>query len=228
MGKRAKVQVVTGFCEIPNHTRTTETYVELGNRLKGAMGVRSIQAFYYDIQDLWLTQFLQKLPPMEPPLKWAKSDNPAKNTLEYHCVQHQKVEWLAQAANMNQDVDTFVWLDYGIMHLPGMNGDYLTSFLDRIVKQDFAIPGCWPPCEIDDWENPCWRFCGSMLIVPRHDIHNLTKTFKAITRTFIRSMKKVSFEVNMLALVEQTHIPNLRWYAADHNVTMFTNYEPKT
>ena len=31
----------------------------------------------------------------------------------------------------------------------------------------------------------------------------------------------------MLALVEQTNIPNLRWYEADHNVTMLTNYEPK-
>ena len=227
MGKKAKIQVVTGFVEIPNHTRKTEEYVELGNRLKSAMGVRSIQAFYYDIQDLWLTQFLQKLPPMEPPLKRATYDNPAKNTLEYHCVQHQKVEWLATAANMDQGVDTFVWVDYGIMHLPGMNGDYLTSFLDRIVKNDFAVPGCWPPCEIDDYNSPCWRFCGSVLIVPRKDIHNLTKAFKAVTRTFIRAMKMVSFEVNMLALVEQTNIPNLRWYAADHNPTMFTGYEPK-
>ena len=128
---------------------------------------------------------------------------------------------------MDQEADTFVWLDYGIMHLPGMNGDYLTTFLDKIVKNDFAIPGCWPQCEMDESRIPCWRFCGSMLIVPRKDIDNLAKAFKAVTRMFIRSMKKVSFEVNMLALVEQTNIPNLRWYEADHNVTMFTNYEAK-
>ena len=226
MSKKAKVLVVTGFTEIPNHPRTTEEYVELGNRLKSAMGVRPIQAFYYDVKDLWLTRFLERLPPMEPPLKWATYDNPAKKSLEYHCVQSQKVEWLETAANLNQEADTFVWMDYGIMRLPGMNGDYLTSFLDRIVKNDFAIPGCWPVGEVPT-DNPCWRFCGSLLIVPRADVHNLTKTFKAVTRTFIRSMKKVSFEVNMLALVEQTHIPNLRWYAADHNASMFTHYEPK-
>ena len=227
MSKKAKVKVVTGFVQIPNHPRKEEVYVDWGNRLKGALGVRPIQAFYYDVKDLWLTQFIERLPPMEPPLKWAKSDNPEKNSLEYHAVQHQKIEWLATAANMDQNADTFVWMDYGIMHLPGMDGNYLTSFLDRIVKNDFAIPGCWPPCELDDFENPCWRFCGSLLIVPRGDIQNLTKAFKAVTRIFIRSMKKVSFEVNMLALVEQTHIPNLRWYAADHNASMFTHYEPK-
>ena len=228
MSKKAKVKVVTGFVQIPNHPRKEEVYVDWGNRLKSAMGVRPIQAFYYDVKDLWLTQFIERLPPMEPPLKWAQYDNSAKNSLEYHCVQHQKVEWLATAANLDQDADTFVWLDYGIMHLPGVNGDYLTTFLDKIVKNDFAIPGCWPKNEMDEWDCPNWRFCGSMLIVPRKDIDNLAKAFKAVTRMFIRSMKKVSFEVNMLALVEQTHIPNLRWYAADHNATMFTNYEPKT
>jgi hypothetical protein len=221
------VKVVTGYCSIVGHPRKEEVYVELGNRLKSAMGVRPIQAFYYDIQDLWLTQFVQRLPPMEPPLRWATYDNPAKNTLEYHCVQHQKIEWLATAANMDQDADTFIWIDYGIFSQPGVNGDYLTSFLDRIVKNDFAIPGCWPKCEIDDYNSPCWRFCGSVLIVPRKDIHNLTKAFKAVTRTFIRTTKMVSFEVNMLALVEQANIPNLRWYSANHDATQFTHYEPK-
>lgn len=226
MAKRAKIKVVTGFVEIPNHPRKVEEYVALGNRLKSAMGVRPIMAYYYDVRDLWLTQWLEHLPPMEPPLKWCHGDNPAKNSLEYHCVQHQKVEWLARAANEDQEADTFVWMDYGIMYLPGMSGDYLTTFLDKIVKQDFAFPGCWSKGEVPT-DTPCWRFCGTVMIVPRQDIANLTKAFKAVTRTFIRAMKKVSWEVNMLALVEQTNIPNLRWYAADHNVSMFTNYEAK-
>ncbi len=115
MSKKAKIKVVTGFVQIPNHPRKEEIYVDWGNRLKGALGVRPIQAFYYDVKDLWLTQFLERLPPMEPPLNWAKSDNPAKNSLEYHAVQHQKIEWLATAANMDQNADTFVWMDYGIM-----------------------------------------------------------------------------------------------------------------
>ena len=226
MSKRAKVKVVTGFVEVPGHPRKIEEYVELGNRLKSALVTRPMQAFYYEMQDLWLTRFIEKLPPMEPPLKWATYDNPAKNTLEYHCVQHQKSEWLATAANMDQDADTFCWVDYGIFHLPGMTGDYLTSCLDRIVKNDFAIPGCWPPGEVPH-ENPCWRFCGGFWVVPRKDVENLNKAFKAVTRTYIRTTKKVSFEVNMLALVEQANIPNLRWYEADHNPRMFTAYEPK-
>lgn len=224
MSRKAKVKVVTGFTPIPDHPRKLEDYGALGEQLKSALGVRPAQAFHYNMRDLWLTRFVEKLPPMKPPLTWAVADNPAKNTLEYHCVQHQKVEWLSLAATMDQEADTFVWVDFGIMHLPGMNGDYLTSFLDRVKKNDFAIPGCWPKGEVQT-DTPCWRFCGGLIIVPRADIPNLSLAFKAMTRTFIRTMKKVSFEVNMLALVEQTGIPNLRWYEADHNPTMFTHYD---
>ena len=231
MARKAKVKVVTGFCPIPDHPRSLDMYGDLGEKLKSVLGVRASQAFHFNIHDLWLTQFLERQAPMQPPLTWAKADNPAKNTLEYHCVQHQKVEWLALASTMDQEADTFVWVDFGIMHLPDMNGDYLTSFLDRIVKNDFAIPGCWtkddPRIELAGDEYPNWRFCGGVWIVPRADIVNLVKAFKAATRMFIRLKKKVTFEVNMLAYVEQANIPNLRWYQADHNPTMFTGYEPK-
>ena len=179
MAKRAKVKVVTGFVQIPNHPRKEEVYVELGQRLKSAMGVRPIKAFYYDVKDLWLTQFIERLPPMEPPLRWAQADNPAKNSLEWHAVQHQKIEWLATEANEDQESDTFVWLDYGIMYLPGMNGDYLTSFLDRIVKNDFALPGCWPKNEIDECGVSQLAFLRSVLIVPRKDIDNLTRVVQS-------------------------------------------------
>jgi len=226
MGKKAKSLVVTGLVEIPNHPRSIETYVDLGNRLKSAMGVRPIQAFYYGVKDLWLTQWLERQPPMEPPLKWATADNPAKNTLEYLCVQSQKVEWLAQAANMNQEADVFIWCDYGIFSLPGMNGDYLTSFLDRVVKNKFYLPGCWEKGSFSD-DYPCWRFCGSLMIVPRADVGPYANALKALTRIYIRGMKRVVWEVNYMAhLEQQCKIPNLHWYKADHNPTMFTNYAP--
>ena len=164
---------------------------------------------------------------MEPPLKWATYDNPAKNSLEYHCVQHQKVEWLATAANMDQEADTFVWLDYGIMHLPGMNGDYLTTFLDKIRKERLCHP--WLLAGRRGYR-PIIRAGVSVaacLLFPRADVDRLGKDIQSCYPDLHSGMKKVSFEVNMLALVEQTNIPNLRWYEADHNVTMFTNYEPK-
>lgn len=223
---RPKTCVVTGYVPIANHTRSPQEYFDLGQRLGHSLGDQLLQCYYERIPDCWLTKFLEKLPPMEPPLAWAKGDNPKKNSLEYHVVQHQKIEWLWRAANFNQEPDTFIWMDYGIFSQPGFNADSLQAFLKRIRKNDFALPGCWAPVPDPMPEYPCWRFCGSLMIVPRHAIKPLDEIFKAATRTFVRATKKVTFEVNMLATCESMlkKAAGLRWYPADHNISMLENY----
>ena len=221
MARRPKVRVISGLVPIPEHTRSIKEYVALGEKLRTVMADRSIGVFYSAIEPCWLYEFLKKLP-FEP--TWSKGDNPAKNSWQYHVVQHQKFQWLEQAANDDQESDTFVWLDYGIMRLPGVDGGILTDFLDKIKKNDFAIPGCWPRTQFND-ESPCWRFCGSMMVVPRADIRPLNSVVKAVTRLYIRAMQNVTWEVNDLAHAEDTSkLTNLRWYSADHNARMFTGY----
>lgn len=221
MGRRAKVRVVTGLVPIPLHPRSGAEYAELGDKLKGALAERPLAAFYHTLEECWLHSFLAKLP-FEP--TWSKGDNPSKNSWQYHVVQHQKFQWLERAANDDQESDSFVWLDYGIMRLPGVDGGILTDFLDKIKKNDYAIPGCWPRQPFTD-DHPCWRFCGSMFVVPRQDIKPLNRVLQAVTRLFIRSTQNVTWEVNSLAHAEATDkLTNLRWYPADHNARMFTGY----
>ena len=187
--------------------------------------MQELACFYERVPDLWLTKFLEKLPPLQPPLTLEKADNPKKNSLEWHCIQHQKFAWLARAANEDQESDTFVWLDYGLFSQPGMNADDLQS-LKRIRKNDFAMAGCWGPTPEPMDEYPCWRFLGSSMIVPRADTHRMFELMQAMTRTYIRAMKKVTFEINMFARIEpMLKKVGLRWFEADHNVTQFTRYE---
>ena len=153
-------------------------------------------------------------------------DNPKKNSLEYHCVQHEKFAWLARAANEDQESDTFVWMDYGIMSQPGITGEIVQDFLRKIRKNDFAMPGCWTPTPDPMDAFPCWRFCGSLMIVPRADTHRMLELVQAVTRLYVRSMKKVTWEVNTLARCEpMLQKAGLRWYQADHNATQFTHYD---
>jgi hypothetical protein len=182
--------------------------------------------YYERVGDLWLTKFIESLPPMQPPLTWSKGDNPKKNSLEYHCINHQKFAWLERAANEDQETDTFIWMDYGIMHQPGMNADEIRDFLHRVRKNDFAFPGCWPenPDAISD-DYPNWRFLGSLMIVPRKEMRRLVECVYALTRLRVRTMKNVTFEVNTLRYVEPfLKKTNFRWYEADHNASMFTRY----
>ena len=224
---RPKVRVVTGYVRLEDHPRRPDEYYALGQKLGHSLGQHDLACFYERVGDLWLSKFLEKLPPLSPPLSWSKGDNPAKNSLEYHCIQHQKFAWLARAANEDQESDSFVWIDYGIASQPGFNADDLQAFLKRIRRGDFAIPGCWEgviPDPLDDY--PCWRFCGSVMIVPRPDTHRMLELIQAVTRMYVRSMKKVTWEVNTLARCEpMLKKVGLRWYKADHNVTQFTRYE---
>lgn len=223
---KCKVRVVTGYCRLEEHPRRPDEYYALGQKLGHSLGQQDLACYYERVGDLWLTKFLEKLPPLQPPLTWAKADNPAKNSLEWHCIQHQKFAWLARAANEDQGSDTFVWLDYGLFSQPGMNADDLQAFLKRIRRNDFAMAGCWGPTPDPMDEYPCWRFLGSSMIVPRADTHRMFELVQAMTRTYVRAMKKVTFEINTLARIEpMLKKVGLRWFEADHNVTQFTRYE---
>ena len=225
MSKRAKVKVVTGFVPIQDHPRKVEEYVELGNRLKSALVTRPVQAFYYEMPDLWLTQFIEKLPPMEPPLKWATYDNPAKNTLEYHCVQHQKAEWLATAANMDQEADTFCWVDYGIFRLPGVTNQAIYEFMEKLDDKAIYAPGCWGKPDAVEAAYPCWRFCGSVIAVPRKLVDQFDYGVRVAARQHVSATKNVEWEVNTWARVEaKTKLP-IHWYKADHDGSLFTGLD---
>jgi hypothetical protein len=226
MGK-LKTRVVTGYVRLEDHTRSPAAYEKLGQRLSDALGDHPLAVYYERVGDLWLTKFIESLPPMQPPLTWAKADNPQKNSLEFHCIQHQKFEWLRRASEEDQDTDTFIWVDYGVFSQPGMNAEVIRAFLHRVRRDDFTFPGCWPATVdpvSDDY--PSWRFLGSLMVVPRKDMRCLVECMQAMTKIYIRVMKQVPFEVNMMARVEPLlKKTGFRWYAADHNASQFGSYQ---
>lgn len=213
------VQVVTGYVPIKDHPRKPDEYGALGEQLRALKA--PVQPFYGNVSSCWLYQMIEALP-FYP--SWALGDNRAKNTLAYHCVQHQKFQWLYEASRTNQDADTFVWLDYGIAHVPGVTAAVINDCLDKIKKGDLAIPGCWPVGQIND-AFPCWRFCGGFLVVPREYVQPLKNLIQAVCMLHVNVTKRVTFEVNTLARAEQTGKLPIRWYQADHDQTMFTGYD---
>jgi hypothetical protein len=222
MSRAARVKVVSAFVPIPKHPRPASEYQRRGVELQNALAGRPLHVFNDELADLWMASFLERL--NSGPVQHQQGDNPAKNTLNYHMVQHNKLEWLERATFLDSDAETFVWLDYGIMTLPGFSTSPLTAFLDRIVVNDLAIPGCWER-RLVNTTYPCWRFCGSLLCVPRDDVFPLNRAFKAMTRAYVQAQRDVTWEVNMLAMVDLLNLgPAIRWYLADHNARMLTGY----
>ena len=220
-----KVKVITGYVPVMGHPRTVAEYGALGEKLGELTDEFPVHPFYQKIEDCWLYKYIhgKQLSPT-----WSVGDNPAKNSLKYQVATHQKFAWLAMALALDATPDTFVWIDYGIHHVPGVTTVVIKDFLKRIKANDFAIPGCWskddPRCGSvgDMWPN--WRFCGGVMLVPREQIVPFFAAIKRQVRTHLDFTNNISWDVNNVARVEAGGKLPIRWYQADHNETMFAGY----
>lgn len=216
----AKVKLITGYVPIGGHPRTSAEYGALGEKLAQVRSV-PLKAFYRSLSNCWLYQWAMA---QRSPITPEEGDNRAKNSLAYHAVNHQKTEWLAQAAVEDPYPDVFVWIDYGIFHLPGVTAEIIEDFAARIAENDLAIPGCWNRAIVPQ-HDPCWRFCGSVLICPRPLVAPLAAGVMSTALKHMKLSRRAEWEVNTWARLEQTDRLPIRWYKADHNSTLFTAYE---
>jgi hypothetical protein len=218
-----KAKLVTGYVPIPNHPRTASEYGELGEKLSG-VPVRK-KAFYMKVQDTWMHKYIQKLPFVP---RSSEHDNPMKNSLAYHCVNHQKTSWLVQAADEDPEADILVWVDYGVFRLTGVNNQAIYEFMEKLDDKAIYTPGCWDKPQVVEAAYPCWRFCGSVLAVPRRLVDQLDYACRVAARQHISSTKSVEWEVNTWARIEAKGKLPFHWYKADHDVSMFNNLELKS
>lgn len=214
-----KAKLVTAYVPIPDHPRSARVYGELGERL-AAVPVPK-KAFYDQVQNLWLWKRVKSMPFIPAVSQY---DNPAKNTLAYHAVNHEKTTWLAQAAKEDTTSDIFVWVDYGIFNLPGTSNEVIFKFMESLDDKAIYAPGCWNMQPVEA-SFPCWRFCGSVLAVPRRYVDVLDHAVREEARRHLYATKNVEWEVNTWARVEARRKFKLpwRWYKADHDASMFTN-----
>ena len=179
------------------------------------------------VSDTWLAANLQNMGNVT----HSVSDNPDKNTIAYHCVQHQKFDWLRTlvvAEDMGHvegpKADNYVWIDYGVLHVPGVTGAVVRKYLDRAdsVGGAVTIPGCWPRNHDIPHDHPCWRFCGGLFNCPRPLVRSFTQGVLGMAMRQIVTTRNVEWEVNSMARFEKTEMVPIAWYEADHNETMFT------
>lgn len=217
----AGVKVVSGYVEIPGHPRSAVSYSELGAELEAGLdGIPMVVGELEKVNETWMARALGG----RGNISHSIADNPEKNSLEYHFVQHQKFQWMMQAHAHDGDdrTDVFVWIDYGILHVPGVTVPVIKRYLDRVA--DFGgqlmMPGCWPKREVPS-DAPCWRFCGGLFAVPAPLVNKFCQVSMATALRQISATENVEWEVNTMARVELLDQLPITWYKADHNEKMF-------
>ncbi len=213
------VRLVTGYVDIPDNPYR-ERYARLGPELlKAAAEVVPVSIFTPQLSECWMAKFLAGRPVTE----HAEGDQPLKNTTSLHIVLHEKTAWLAQAAQQFDD-DVFVWMDFGIMYIPGITADLVQDFLVGVGgEKAISLPGCWPRGPVPEWL-PSWRFCGTVAVCHRDFVPAFDAMVQAEAKNYIRRTNYVSWELNTWARVEMLDRLPIRQYKADHNETLLTNY----
>jgi hypothetical protein len=222
------VHLVSGFVPIEGHPRSPTEYEELFNKLTGVTALleNPIYFFQHAIDTCWLFEYLawSKLSPTH-----SVADNPKKNTLAYHIVNHQKIRWMCAAAQAKPHVDVFAWIDAGILSVPGVTIEDV-AYAANAAKNEktIVIPGCWgrPESKLCPDSQVNWRFCGGFFVCPRTYLADLETAFRAETMRHLRETNNLSWEVNTMQRLEQHSAIRLPiwWYKADHDQSMFRNY----
>lgn len=232
------VRIVTGFVPLPGHPRPMPTYLELGRRLlripvpkvvwtTAAIGAElerehraaGFNAFPPFDGRFWIHDALEGCP------FTVATQHPAKDTLGYHAIQHQKTLWLDWSSRVFES-DILVWIDFGIFHLPDITEDLILDFVGKVRDDFIAFPGCLPRSDRIVLDHPNWRFCGAVLICPTLLAPWLHRVCVDTFRGIVAFHQKVSWEVNTWAIAEMTgRLPIRQYHATTHDQRMFTAYD---
>jgi hypothetical protein len=149
-----------------------------------------------------------------------------KDTFEYMVINHCKIEFVNDTANINPYNSThFAWIDFNITYIfKDLHNTlkYLKYLSNRNFKNKlFLIPGCYK--EKMDKENnfiiihPWWRFCGGFFLVDKDSIHKFYNIYNNYLKEFLEEYKCLVWEINFWAYIETNKEWTFNWYEADHD-----------
>jgi hypothetical protein len=229
--------LVTGYIPLQANGlyRSHDNYRELGQRLLN-VGLPTMAFVDPDVQlvanhaatlhpsvleSCWLINQARfaKLPP---------TDNPGKDTAEFLAVQLQKSHWVA-AASILCPSSTFIWLDFGILHVPGAEPHLVREFYERVVNANITkitMASIWPNLMRNTvWRNlPSWYFAGGAFIVPRDLCLWFANEVERQMLKIISETGSLTWEINVWAEIAQQNPDKFATWPCDHDATMFTGF----
>jgi len=200
---------VTGYVRLDSPHRSHDHYLELGQRLFG-IGLPTV-AYHQPLDSCWLARHHES--------HGVTVEPDGKDSLAYHCVQHEKTAWLTRAVQSGKPT-TLIWLDYGILHVPGVTEQLVCEFfehVDRYPPNRVTVPSIWPADTPIDDSQPCWICAGGVFVMP---------SWAAVWwhRECVRTAThdRPTWEVNTWAKVARRYPEQVRLYRADHDQTILT------
>ncbi|MGI9254000.1 MAG: hypothetical protein ACR2J8_09650, partial [Thermomicrobiales bacterium] len=168
---------------------------------------------------------VRKIATMQPPPTLPMNRDPRRDTIGMLALLNAKTELVARAVAEGLVETEFTgFIDSGIA---GLFADPAGSFaairdcrldgLDRVLA-----PGCWPPAPVAMatlLDSPVWHFCGSLFFLPSEMAAGFHQLADGTLDAFLQA-GRLTWEVNVWALLAANHPECFAWYRADHNDEM--------
>lgn len=147
--------------------------------------------------------------------------NEVKDTYEYLALMNSKFDFVADAEKRFPFFNHYSWIDAGVFklcndhdeareHLRAISNVKGGKIITPRGRQEMLSDEPFPPT------HPCWRFLGSLLIIPQELVAPFVKEFMRELDNVLAD-GVITWEVNVLAYLER-RTPNwFTGYAADHN-----------
>ncbi len=229
--------IVTGYIPLQASSlyRSRDKYRELGQRLLDIrlptiafvdpsvpMVTNPAAALHpYTLESCWLINHARdaKLPP---------TDNPGKDTAEFHTIQLQKTHWVAAASALRPS-STYIWLDFGLLHIPGAEPHLVREFYERVANANITkitMASIWPNLLRNTiWRNrPSWYFAGGAFIVPRNLSLWFANEVQRQTLQILSETGCLTWEINVWAEIAQRNPDKFTTWPCDHDATIFTGF----
>lgn len=248
--KAPPVVFVTAYRSLPSHPRAPEKYFELGSRLLSTglpfmVFTESQHAARFGEFPAVIRTVVDDEPLVGGRVgitspRLPATDNPSKDTLEYHCLMHRKTRYLVESYRHLQqiyqeqiyEVVRLVWIDFGIFHLPGVTEAHLKQLNERCgrdLSRQIRAPSAWrldQDSQIDSGRIQ-WYLLGGLLSVPTRPARIVRELAERVETSFLSRIlfaHQACFEVVTWALDAQNRPESWDLYPADHNQTLFTHY----
>jgi hypothetical protein len=157
---------------------------------------------------------------------------PHHDTRAFLTLMNAKVELVVRAMAIEPGFSAaskathFAWIDFSIFHVvkqPRETSEYLAMLGKTRLREDcMLIPGCWGHPGTNGsslFTQVNWRFCGGFFLGSVGRMLELHRLYRTHWRSIVER-RGLTWEVNMLALFEQSYgwIPT--WFHGDHNDSM--------
>lgn len=190
--------------------------------------------------------YLTAMETPDEPLKLPTHRLEPKDTLEYMCYQHSKVEFTSRAATINPYQSThFAWCDYDLfrhwdcppilrfIHQYGLptlcNRPPTEMHLPRSwpVQDQLFLPGCFDKSSYTMnylCNNICWRFCGGFYLGTKEAVCRLYDLYLDHFPQFLDTYRTMVWDVNFWTYLEQETDWEPYVYKADHNPRLISEF----